>query len=112
MATEPGERPAVYGAAPERTVMAWQRTGLGVVVGSLLVLHTSLRIGSAVAGAGVISTVALALGLGAVMALAFPWQRYVRGEPAGSWVMLSVLAAAVMTLALLGGTIAFLTLLT
>ena len=105
MAVERGAR-EVYGAAPERTALAWQRTGLGVIVGSFLVFQTSLRLGVPVVGA-----VALALGLlVAALALAFPRWRYVRGDPADSWLLLSGVTAAVLTLALLGGTVAVLTL--
>ncbi len=104
-AAQPGDPPTV-GAAPERTALAWQRTGLGIIVGSFLVFQTSLRM-----GVPAIGVVALALGvLFAVLALAFPRQRYVRGKPADSWVLLSGVTAAVVALSVLGGTVAILTL--
>ncbi len=114
MAAQPGEQagqpdgpPEVYGAAPERTALAWQRTGLGVIVGSFLVFQTSLRLRVPAVG-----YVALVLGvLVTVLALAFPRQRFVRGEPADSWLVLSGIAAVVVLLAVLGGIVAILTLL-
>ncbi len=111
MAGQPGEQsgpqPEVYGAAPERTALAWQRTGLGVVVGSFLVFQTSLRLGAPAVG-----FVALVLGvLVTVLALAFPRQRFIRGEPADSWLLLSETTTAVVILAMLGGTVAIMTLL-
>lgn len=43
----PGEphraRPDLYGAQPERTALAWQRSLLGVVLGSLVLMMTALR---------------------------------------------------------------------
>lgn len=43
----PGEphraRPDLYGAQPERTALAWQRSLLGVVLGSLVLMVTALR---------------------------------------------------------------------
>ncbi len=107
MARTPGDQPQIYGAAPERTALAWQRTGLGVIVGSFLVAQTSLRLGAQAVG-----VVAVALGiLFTVLALAFPRQRYARSEPADSWVLLSGTATAVVILALLGTAVALLTLL-
>ncbi len=99
--------PQLYGAAPERTALAWQRTGLGVIVGSFLVAQTSLRVGAPAVG-----VIAAVLGIVVtVLALAFPRQRYVAGRPADSWVLLSGIATAVITLALLGTAVAVLTLL-
>ena len=42
--TNPANGPP-YGAAPERTALAWQRSGLGVVVGCFLTVHSSVRLG-------------------------------------------------------------------
>lgn len=36
-------RPDLYGAQPERTALAWQRSLLGVVLGSLVLMLTALR---------------------------------------------------------------------
>ena len=42
----PSDHPALpYGAAPERTALAWQRTGLGLVIGCFLVFVTAVRLG-------------------------------------------------------------------
>jgi uncharacterized membrane protein YidH (DUF202 family) len=106
---EPAGQPdEPYGAAAERTAMAWQRTGLGVVVGSFLLFHSSFQLGFWPLG-----TVALALGLTvAVLAVfAFPTDRYLRGDPADSWTLLTVISLAVAALGLLGAVIAVATLL-
>lgn len=93
---QPGE---VYGAAPERTTLAWQRTGLGVVVCSFLIFHTAIQLGVLAVGA-----LAGCLGL-AVAALAifgFPAQRYRLGRPADSWRLLNSVMWSVVGLGLLG----------
>ena len=89
----------VYGAAPERTTLAWQRTGLGVVVGSFLIFHTAIQL-------GVLTVGVLAGGLGlAVAALAvfsFPAQRHRWGRPADSWRLLISVTGSVVGLGVLG----------
>ncbi|MGS0685299.1 DUF202 domain-containing protein [Nakamurella sp. GG22] len=104
MTSPPSEPP--YGAAPERTALAWQRSGLGVVVGCFLTVHSSVRL-------GVIPIAVAAVGLGlviTVLALAFPSRRFLRGDPADSWRLLAALTTAVVALALLGAIVAFINL--
>ena len=97
MTQEPG--PEVYGAAPERTTLAWQRTGLGVVVCAFLIFHTAIRL-------GVLAVGALAGCLGLVVAslaiFSFPAQRYRLGRPADSWRLLIYVTGSVVGLGVLG----------
>ncbi|SDC55584.1 protein of unknown function [Sanguibacter gelidistatuariae] len=58
------ERAAPSGAQPERTALAWHRTVMGTVVGSLLLAMTAIRTHApvlAIAAAGVAVYVALRL---------------------------------------------------
>jgi|GEM_PF-703932 len=110
----PGEpaaqpRPAeVYGAAPERTALAWQRTGLGVVIGSFLVFHASVALGVPAVGIG---AAALGLLVATLAVFAFPTDRYLRGDPADSWTLLLAVTGAVLALGLLGAVTATVSLL-
>jgi uncharacterized membrane protein YidH (DUF202 family) len=114
MTPEPGPEPAqevntedVYGAAPERTTLAWQRTGLGVVVCSFLIFHTAIQL-------GVLALGVLAGGLGLVVAtlaiFSFPAQRYRWGRPADSWRLLLSVTGSVVGLGALGAVTGALTL--
>ena len=101
MTPEPGCDPTVevYGAAPERTTLAWQRTGLGVVVCSFLIFHTAIQL-------GVLAVGMLAGGLGLSVAslaiFSFPARRYRLGRPADSWRLLTYVTGSVVGLGVLG----------
>jgi uncharacterized membrane protein YidH (DUF202 family) len=103
--TQPNE---VAGRAPERTILAWRRTALGVVVCCFLVFHTSVQI-------GVLPVAVVAAGLGLVVAglaiFAFPAGRYLEGRPTDSWRLLTTVTGAVLTLGALGAIAGALTLL-
>jgi uncharacterized membrane protein YidH (DUF202 family) len=99
----------LYGAAGERTSLAWQRTALGVVLGSFVLFVVSARLGVIALG-----TVAVGVGLtlAVVSVMAFP----TGGNPAAaqtrnSWAQLMILSAAVAALGLLGALAALITLL-
>ena len=100
-------RAEVYGAAPERTTLAWQRTGLGVVVCSFLIFHTAIQL-------GVLAVGALAGSLGVVVAalaiFSFPARRYRAGHPADSWRLLIYATVSVVGLGGLGAVTAAMTL--
>ena len=97
----------VYGAAAERTELAWQRTGLGVVVGCFLVFHTAFAL-------GVVPIGVIAVGLGLLVAglsvFVVPSSRFSRGAPADSWAALTTAALAVVSLGALGAVTAFIVL--
>jgi len=93
----------VYGAARERTALAWQRTGLGVVIGYFLLFVALVRHGVLAFGA-LAAGVAVAL---AVLAVAFlPTARSPRHEEPDAWILLLAVAVPVLTLALLGALVA------
>ena len=93
----------VYGAARERTALAWQRTGLGVVIGYFLLFVALVRHGVLAFGA-LAAGVAVAL---AVLAVAFlPTARRPRHEEPDAWILLLAVAVPVLTLALLGALVA------
>ena len=93
----------VYGAARERTALAWQRTGLGVVIGYFLLFVALVRHGVLAFGA-LAAVVAVAL---AVLAVAFlPTARSPRHEEPDAWILLLAVAVPVLTLALLGALVA------
>jgi len=94
--TSPGE---VYGAAPERTTLARQRTGLGVVVCSFLLFHTAFQLG--VLGVGVVAAV-LGLVVAALSVFGFPAERRRRALPDDSWRLLVSVTAPVAGLGVLG----------
>jgi uncharacterized membrane protein YidH (DUF202 family) len=96
-----GEVP--YGAAPERTALAWERTGMGVVVGCFLIFHSSYLFGLLPVG---IVAVALGLLIAVLAVFAFPTDRYLRGDPADSWPLLAAVGIAVILLGLLGAVVA------
>ena len=103
--TEPVE---VYGAARERTALAWQRTGLGVVIGYFLlfvalVRHGVLAFGALAAGVAVTLTVLAATFL--------PTARRPRHEEPNPWILLLAVAVPVLTLAVLGALVAVIPLL-
>jgi len=116
-----GDRPTaetveVYGAARERTALAWQRTGLGVVIGYFLLFVALVRHGVLALGAlGVLALGALAAGVGvalAVLAVAFlPTARRPRHEEPNPWILLLAVAVPVLTLAVLGALVAVIPLL-
>ena len=98
--TEPVE---VYGAARERTALAWQRTGLGVVIGYFLlfvalVRHGVLAFGALAAGVAVSLTVLTATFL--------PTARRPRHHEPDPWILLLGVAIPVLTLAALGAVVA------
>ncbi len=99
----------VYSAATERTALAWQRTGLGVVIGYFLLFVASVR-------HGVIAFGAMAAGLGvtlAVLAVAtFPTARRPRRDELDPWVLLLLIAIPVVALAALGALVAVISLVT
>lgn len=91
--------PEAYGAAPERTTLAWQRTGLGVVVCSFLTFHTAIQLG--VLAVGVLAG-SLGLVVAALAVFSFPSRRYRLGRPADSWRLLIAVTGSVAGLGLLG----------
>jgi uncharacterized membrane protein YidH (DUF202 family) len=102
------EQVEVYGAARERTALAWQRTGLGVVIGYFLlfvalVRHGVLAFGALAAGVAVTLTVLAATFL--------PTARRPRREEPDAWVLLLGVAVPVLTLAVLGALVAVIPLL-
>jgi uncharacterized membrane protein YidH (DUF202 family) len=90
----------VYGAAPERTALAWQRSGLGVVVGCFLVFRTAIGL-----GATAVAVVAVLLGalVATLLLVVVPSARFRRGHPAGPFPALTTAVLAVVALGLLGG---------
>lgn len=99
----------VYGAAPERTAMAWRRTAMSVTICCFLVFHTAVRLGALAVG---LAAVGLGVLTAAVSVFAFPAHRYQRtGRPASSWTLLLTVVLAAITLALLGTAAALLALL-
>ena len=90
----------VYGAAAERTALAWQRSGLGVVVGCFLVFRTAVALGIVVAG-----VLAVLLGVLVVSLLMFvvPSARFRQGHPKGPWAALITAVLVVVSLGALGG---------
>jgi uncharacterized membrane protein YidH (DUF202 family) len=92
-------RPDVYGAAPERTALAWQRTGLGVIVGSFMVFRTAVDLDLLPVG---VLGLARGLLIAALSVFVFPSARYLLGDPADSWLLLIVITAAVVALGMLG----------
>ena len=98
----PADEP-VYGAAPERTALAWQRSGLGVVVGCFLVF-APLQFGS---GSSRSRWRRSAWGWWSPCCrLAFRGPTFLRGDPADSWPLLAALTTAVVALAVLGAVVA------
>lgn len=92
--------PEPYGAAPERTAMAWRRTGLSVIVGCFLVFHTAVQLGALVVG---IAAACLGALIAGVSVFAFPGHRYRRSAaPVASWSLLVAVVSATMGLATLG----------
>jgi uncharacterized membrane protein YidH (DUF202 family) len=89
----------VYGAAPERTALAWQRTGLSVVIGCFVVFVASFR--THVIAIGIAAGV-LGLAIAALSVFAFPVNAYLRGHRVDSWPLLIVAAVSVAALGLLG----------
>ncbi len=99
-ATEPVE---IYGAAGERTALAWQRTGLGVVIGYFLlfvalVRHGVLAFGALAAGVAVTLTLLAATFL--------PTARRPRHQELDPWILLLAVAVPVLILATLGAVVA------
>jgi len=96
---QPVPSPRDEGLQPERTALAWQRTVLGVVVGSLVLAAAGLRSGSTV-------TVCAAVAVG-VLALVPAVLRPPTGGLPGSgrlysWSFLVRVASLVVVLALVG----------
>lgn len=94
------------GAAVERTALAWQRSGLGLVIGYFVVFVTAARLGEPVlaAAAGLIGL------LIAIAAAALP-ARLWRDSPADSHLLLSVTAISAVILGVLGALAAAISLL-
>ena len=88
---------AVYGAAPERTALAWQRSGLGVVVGCFLVFRTAIQL-----GATAVAVIAGLLGALVAALLVVPSTRFRRSHAAGPWPALTTATVAVIALGALG----------
>jgi len=96
----PADTPgAVYGAAAERTALAWQRAGLGVVVGFFLVFRTAFGLG--VIPVGVIAAI-LGVLVAALLVFVVPSARFLLGHRAGPWSALTAAAVAVVSLGMLG----------
>lgn len=98
----------VDGAAAERTALAWQRTGLSVLLGCFVVLVSSFR------------TQIIAIGVAAGMlgllmaALAFstsPVNAHRSGLQVHSWPLLTIAAVSVAALGILGAAAAAVSLL-
>jgi len=89
----------VYGAAPERTALAWQRTGLSVVLGCFVVFVASFRTQNIVIG---VAAGVLGLAISAVSVFAFPVNAYSPGRRVDSWPLLVVAAVSVTALGILG----------
>jgi uncharacterized membrane protein YidH (DUF202 family) len=98
----------VYGAAPERTALAWQRTGLSVVIGCFLVFVASFR--TQIIAIGIAAGV-LGLAISALSVFAFPVNSYLRGHRVASWPLLVVAGVSVVALGILGTAAGVLTLL-
>ena len=98
----------VYGAAPERTALAWQRTGLSVVIGCFLVFVASFR--TQIIAIGIAAGV-LGLAIAALSVFAFPVNAYLRGHRVASWALLVIAAVSVLALGILGTAAGVLTLL-
>jgi hypothetical protein len=90
---------AVYGAAPERTALAWQRSGLGVVVGCFLVFRTAIVL-------GVVAVAAIAAVLGCLVAallmFVVPSARFRQRPAERTWAALTTAALTVVGLGALG----------
>jgi len=99
------------GTQPERTALAWQRTGLGVLAVAGLLGHRALEHRSAVAL--VVAGLAALLGLGVLGGLAPVRYRHVqrRGTAAMAAPRLLAAATAVVVLAALAAAVAVLPLL-
>ncbi len=89
----------VYGAAAERTALAWQRSGLVVVVGCFLVFRTAVELGVVVVG-----VIAALLGVLVVTLLMFvvPSARFLQRHSEGPWAALIATALVVVGLGVLG----------
>ena len=98
---------AVYGAAPERTALAWQRTGLSVVIGCFMVFVASFRTQTIVIG---IAAGVLGLAVAALSVFAFPVNAYLRGHRVDSWPLLVIAGASVVAIGILGTVAGVLTL--
>jgi len=105
---QPPEPVQPYGAAHERTALAWQRTGLGLVIGYFLLFVALVR-------HGVLAVAALAAGVAvglAVLAVAFlPTARRERHQEPDAWILLLGVTIPMATLAVLGALVAFVALL-
>jgi uncharacterized membrane protein YidH (DUF202 family) len=89
----------VPGLAPERTTLAWQRTGIGVIVCSFLIFHTAFELG--VIGVGVLAA-GLGLTVAALSVFGFPAERYRQALPDDSWRLLVAVTGSVVCLGVLG----------
>jgi hypothetical protein len=96
----------VYGAAAERTALAWQRTGLSVVIGCFVVFVASFR--TQIIAIGIAAAV-LGLVIATLSVFAFPVNAYLRGHRVDSWPLLVVAAASGGALGVLGAVAGVLT---
>ena len=87
------------GAQPERTALAWQRTNLGTVLGTLLASMAAVRVGAPWLA---VAIAALCIYLALRLVATRPARGLRAGSPAPVWPALSRAAWSVAVLGLLG----------
>ena len=92
----------VYGAAAERTALAWQRSS-----GCWSASASRLELG--VLSVGVIAAL-LGVGVAVLLIFVVPSARFLGGHPQGPWAALTTAALAVVSLGALGAVTAFIVL--
>jgi len=89
----------VYGAAAERTALAWQRTGLAIMVGCFVIFVASVRLSTFPIG---VAAAALGMLVAASSVVGLHGDSYLRrGPAAGSWPPLVTVGASVTALGVL-----------